>query len=91
MLCLSSNLQKMRAAELELSATKKVKDMNSDHACMKLQDLWEEVEIRFDDLSWLEPHNAAKVKKLKANVVDLEEKTKTLKAEIITRHPYFST
>ncbi|XP_052112786.1 MATH domain and coiled-coil domain-containing protein At3g44800-like [Arachis duranensis] len=77
---------------LHFLKTKKVKDMKSDDACKELQDLWEEAEIRFDDLSWLEPHvksaltyfeNAAKVKKLKANVVDLEEKAKTLKAEVI--------
>ncbi|RYR70621.1 hypothetical protein Ahy_A02g004956 [Arachis hypogaea] len=78
---------------LHFLKTKKVKDMKSDHARVELQDLWEEAEIRFDDLSWLEPHvksaltyfeNAAKVKKLKANVVDLEEKAKTLKAEVIS-------
>ncbi|RYQ87664.1 hypothetical protein Ahy_B09g095191 [Arachis hypogaea] len=72
-------------ASFDSTLTKKVKDMKSDHAYMELQDLWEEVEIRFDDLSWLESHvksalsyfkNAAK-----ANVVDLEEKAKTLKAK----------
>ncbi|MED6148510.1 hypothetical protein PIB30_053832 [Stylosanthes scabra] len=72
--------------------TKKVKDMMSYDACKELQDLWEEVEIRFDDLSWLEPHvqsaltcleKAAKVEKLKVDVADLEEKSKTLKAEAI--------
>ncbi|XLS49057.1 hypothetical protein HN51_023415 [Arachis hypogaea] len=77
---------------LHFLKTKKVKDMKNDDACKELQDLWDEAEIRFDDLSWLEPHvksalsyfeNAAKVKKLKANVVDLEEKAKTLKAEVI--------
>ncbi|XP_057744294.1 uncharacterized protein LOC130962183 isoform X2 [Arachis stenosperma] len=77
---------------LHFLKTKKVKDMKSDDACKELQDLWDEAEIRFDDLSWLEPHvksalsyfeNAAKVKKLKGNVVDLEEKAKTLKAEVI--------
>ncbi|XLR12268.1 uncharacterized protein [Arachis hypogaea] len=77
---------------LHFLKTKKVKDMKSDDACKELQDLWDEAEIRFDDLSWLEPHvksalnyfeNAAKVGKLKANVVDLEEKAKTLKAEAI--------
>ncbi|XP_020991777.2 uncharacterized protein LOC107476015 isoform X2 [Arachis duranensis] len=66
---------------LHFLKTKKVKDMKSDDACMELQDLWDEAEIRFDDLSWLEPHvksaltyfeNAAKVEKLKANVVDLD-------------------
>ncbi|XLR55120.1 hypothetical protein HN51_023414 [Arachis hypogaea] len=77
---------------LHFLKTKKVKDMKSDHTRMELQDLWDEAEIRFDDLSWLEPHvksaltyfeNAAKVEKLKANVVDLEEKVKTLKADAI--------
>ncbi|XP_016199371.1 uncharacterized protein LOC107640360 [Arachis ipaensis] len=77
---------------LHFLKTKKVKDMKSDNACKELQDLWEEAEIRFDDLSWLEPHvksalsyfeNAVKVKKLKANVVDLEEKAMTLKAKVI--------
>ncbi|QHO25683.1 hypothetical protein HN51_048992 [Arachis hypogaea] len=77
---------------LHFLKTKKVKDMKSDDACKELQDLWDEAEIRFDDLSWLEPHvksalsyfeNAAKVEKLKANVVNLEEKAKILKAEAI--------
>ncbi|QHO26242.1 Ubiquitin carboxyl-terminal hydrolase [Arachis hypogaea] len=77
---------------LHFLKTKKVKDMMRYDARKELQDLWEEAEIRFDDLSWLEPHvksaltyfeNASKVEKLKAIVVDLEEKAKTLKAEII--------
>ncbi|XLR55119.1 uncharacterized protein [Arachis hypogaea] len=77
---------------LHFLKTKKVKDMMRYDARKELQDLWEEAEIRFDDLSWLEPHvksaltyfeNASKVEKLKAIVVDLEEKAKTLKAEVI--------
>ncbi|QHO25681.1 hypothetical protein S83_040200 [Arachis hypogaea] len=77
---------------LHFLKTKKVKDMKRYDACKELQDLWDEAEIRFDDLSWLEPHvksalsyfkNASKVERLKANVVDLEEKAKTLKAEAI--------
>ncbi|XLR12263.1 hypothetical protein HN51_048991 [Arachis hypogaea] len=77
---------------LHFLKTKKVKDMKSDDACKELQDLWDEAEIRFDDLSWLEPHvksalsyfdNAAKVEKHEGHVVDLEEKIKTLKAEAI--------
>ncbi|MED6148511.1 hypothetical protein PIB30_053833 [Stylosanthes scabra] len=56
-------------------------------ACKELQDLWDEVEIMFDDdLGWLEPHvksaltcfeKSAKVEKLMA---DLEENLKTLQA-----------
>ncbi|MED6113237.1 hypothetical protein PIB30_068981 [Stylosanthes scabra] len=77
---------------LHFLKTKKVKEMMIDDACKELQYLWDEVEIRFDDLSWLEPHvksaltffeKAAKVEKLKGDVADLEEKAKTMKAEAI--------
>ncbi|MED6108135.1 hypothetical protein PIB30_020582 [Stylosanthes scabra] len=77
---------------LHFLKTKKVKDRTSDDGCKELQDLWDEVETRFDDLSWLEPHvksaltcfeKASKVEKLKSNVADLEEKSKTLKAQAI--------
>ncbi|XP_016186263.1 uncharacterized protein LOC107627971 [Arachis ipaensis] len=65
---------------LHFLKTKKVKDMKSDDACKELQDLWDEAEIRFDDLSL---GNATKVEKHEVNVVDLEEKVNTLKAEAI--------
>ena len=81
---------------LHFLKTKKVKDMNED-GFKELQNLWEELDIvRFDDLTWLEPHvksalcmksymeRAERVKKLKDNVVDLEEKIKSLKAKMAT-------
>ncbi|MED6108137.1 hypothetical protein PIB30_020584 [Stylosanthes scabra] len=77
---------------LHFLKTKKVKDMKSHDDCKELQDLWDEVEIRFDDLSWLEPHvksaltyfdKAGKVEKLKGDVADLEENVKNLKARAI--------
>ncbi|MED6108141.1 hypothetical protein PIB30_020588 [Stylosanthes scabra] len=79
---------------LHFFKTKKVKDMKSDDSCMELQDLWDEVETRFDDLGWLEPHvqsaltyfdKAAKVQKLKVDVTSLKEKLKTLNADLETR------
>ena len=64
----------------------------------KVQNLWEELEtFKFDDLTWLEPHvqsalgmksymeRAAHVKKLKGDVVDLEEEIKSLKAKMVAR------
>ncbi|XP_015951329.1 MATH domain and coiled-coil domain-containing protein At3g58360-like [Arachis duranensis] len=81
---------------LHFLKTKKVKDMmNDDAACKELQDLWDEVEIvRFDDLTWLEPHvkSALRIKvykvkeemvtKLKGSVVDLEDRVESLKANV---------
>ncbi|XLS49055.1 hypothetical protein HN51_023413 [Arachis hypogaea] len=81
---------------LHFLKTKKVKDMlNDDAACKELQDLWDEVEIvRFDDLTWLEPHvksalrmKVYKVKeemvtKLKGYVVDLEDRVESLKTNV---------
>ncbi|XP_052113939.1 MATH domain and coiled-coil domain-containing protein At3g58360-like [Arachis duranensis] len=81
---------------LHFLKTKKVKDMlNDDDACKELQDLWDEVEIvRFDDLTWLEPHvksalrmkvymvKEAMVTKLKGYVVDLEDRVESLKANV---------
>ncbi|XP_052113938.1 uncharacterized protein LOC127745015 [Arachis duranensis] len=68
---------------LHFLETKKVKDMKSDDAYMELQDLWEEAEIRFDDLSWLEPHvkSALTYFEKAAKVVDLEEEANTLEEE----------
>ena len=67
----------------------------NDDACNELQNLWEELEIvRFDDLTWLEPHvqsalgmkgymeRAAQVKKLKENVLDLEGEIESLKTKM---------
>ncbi|MED6148509.1 hypothetical protein PIB30_053831 [Stylosanthes scabra] len=78
---------------LHFLKTKKVKDMKSDAACKELQYLWDEVEIRFDDLGWLEPHvkfaltyfeKESKVEKLKGDAADLKEKLKTLNADLET-------
>ncbi|MED6113238.1 hypothetical protein PIB30_068982 [Stylosanthes scabra] len=76
--------------------TKKLKDMiNDDDACKELQDLWDELVVfGFDDLTWLEPHvksalsmkgyveSEQMVTKLKGDVVDLEDKIKSLKANV---------
>ncbi|XP_015951327.1 uncharacterized protein LOC107476095 [Arachis duranensis] len=81
---------------LHFLKTKKVKDMlNDDAACKELQGLWDEVEtVRFDDLTWLEPHvksalsmkvymvKEQMVTKLKGNVVDLEDRVKSAKREL---------
>ncbi|MED6108138.1 hypothetical protein PIB30_020585 [Stylosanthes scabra] len=78
---------------LHFLETKKLRDMMSYDVRQELQDLWDGVEMRFDyDLSWLEPHvksaltyfeKATKVKKLKGDVADLQEKSKSLKAKAI--------
>ncbi|XP_058742649.1 MATH domain and coiled-coil domain-containing protein At3g58360-like [Vicia villosa] len=73
--------------------TKKVKDMN-EHACKKLQDLWDVLEKFKFDVSWLEPsfqsamgmkslvEKATQVKKLKDIVVALELETGKIKAKL---------
>ncbi|MED6108134.1 hypothetical protein PIB30_020581 [Stylosanthes scabra] len=61
----------------------------------ELQDLWDELGVfGFDDLTWLEPHvqsalsmkeyveSEEKVTKLKGHVVHLEDKIKSLKANV---------
>ncbi|MED6113241.1 hypothetical protein PIB30_068985 [Stylosanthes scabra] len=80
---------------LHFLKTKKVKDMDDD-ACKELKDLWEELEmVKFDDLSWLKPHVESALSmrnyvarvmvltKLKANVVALEGKVKSLQEQIL--------
>ncbi|MED6108136.1 hypothetical protein PIB30_020583 [Stylosanthes scabra] len=64
--------------------TRKVKDLMNHDACKELQDLWDEAEIMFDNLSWLEPHVKSiltyfeKSAKMEVLLAELEEKLKTL-------------